>query len=291
MNQFSYIFPTFFEKILPVLISFIPTMFIFSFVMYSGRESKVPIFRIFLCILGGIAAVFLAYQIEYHILPMMNIYHVTVKQILENSILMFLVSCIEEILKFGFLFLLIFFHKDFNDPYDGIVYASVIALSFAGIENAIYVVKESTMIDIASLTMVRAFTALPLHTVCGMIMGYYFSEYQFSKKRRLLSFCKALIFPITIHGFYNGIFSNLYLMNNLFGQHTFQLALFGACFYIGIIYLIGIILVKEATMLNKLFLGHKEYPEKFSYLMSQQEFERRQRFHFRRKRKKKLKVE
>lgn len=55
--------------------------------------------------------------------------------------------------------------KSFDDIYDGFVYSAIIALSFAGMKTVMYVFKEVTFYDMASLAIIRTFTSIPLHLV------------------------------------------------------------------------------------------------------------------------------
>ena len=49
------------------------------------------------------------------------------------------VALIEEGMKFFFLKKYLYTHKEFNEPLDGIVYAVMISLGFATVENLLYV--------------------------------------------------------------------------------------------------------------------------------------------------------
>jgi len=51
---------------------------------------------------------------------------------------------IEEFCKFLMVWLFFFRNKNFNEPMDGIVYASTVALGFASIENGLYLFRAHT---------------------------------------------------------------------------------------------------------------------------------------------------
>ena len=95
-------------------------------------------------------------------------------------------------------FFLIWKNKNFNEKFDGIVYAVFISLGFAAVENIMYVVKHGVPTGI-----IRAFTAVPAHALFGVCMGYFLGEAKFSQNRKgmLLSF----IVPVALHGFYDFI--------------------------------------------------------------------------------------
>ena len=63
---------------------------------------------------------------------------------------------------------------------DGVVYGVAASLGYAAYENIEYVlyVDGEPSFDIALL---RAFTAIPLHALCGVIMGFLISQSMFEK--------------------------------------------------------------------------------------------------------------
>lgn len=115
----------------------------------------------------------------------------------------FLAGLSEESLKFLCLY---FFVKDkvsFNEPMDAIVYGTLISLGFATYENFEYVYFYNTELEFSSLdiALMRSVTAIPLHALCGIIMGYFFGLYMFRGKSILLF--KSILLPIFFHGLYN----------------------------------------------------------------------------------------
>ena len=63
---------------------------------------------------------------------------------------------------------------------DAIVYGTLISLGFATFENLQYVYYSGGSPDL--IAIIRAFTAIPLHACCGIIMGYYFGLYIFKNR-------------------------------------------------------------------------------------------------------------
>ena len=59
-----------------------------------------------------------------------------------------------------------------------------------------------------TLALVRAFTAIPMHALCGIIMGFLISQSIFEKKHNYLNLFLALFIPVGIHGLYNYSFSS-----------------------------------------------------------------------------------
>ena len=99
-----------------------------------------------------------------------------------------------------YLFLFLRRKTEFNEPMDAIVYGTVISLGFATLENFEYVYFPTVegSVDIAIL---RAFTAIPLHASCGIVMGYFFGKYLFSGTKSYL--VMSLLLPVFFHSLYN----------------------------------------------------------------------------------------
>ena len=50
---------------------------------------------------------------------------------------------------------------------------------------------------------IRAFTAVPLHALCGIFMGFFLIDAIFEKENIKFNLFLSLFFPICLHGFYN----------------------------------------------------------------------------------------
>jgi len=106
----------------------------------------------------------------------------------------------EESFKFMVFYLLIRKNHEFDERFDGIVYAVFISLGFAGVENIMYVFDGGMGTGIF-----RAFTAVPAHALFGVSMGYYFALSKFVSKNTRLNLFKALAVPVVLHGIYDFI--------------------------------------------------------------------------------------
>lgn len=123
-----------------------------------------------------------------------------------QTLLMFLVvvPVAEEGLKYLVLRFGSWKNKAFNFTFDGIVYAIIVSLGFATLENLLYVLNYMSL----QVAMVRGILSVPLHCTCGVFMGYFYGmarnhhargERKLSMVDRLL----ALLVPIFIHGLYD----------------------------------------------------------------------------------------
>ncbi|GAB2692579.1 glutamic-type intramembrane protease PrsW [Paenibacillus thermoaerophilus] len=113
----------------------------------------------------------------------------------------FVSALMEEFLKWFVLYFAIFKHEEFDEHYDGIVYAAAVSLGFATLENILYAfVYQSSF----SALLNRAFLPVTGHALFGIAMGYYMGKAKFGRpelrKKKLL---QALSIPILWHGVYD----------------------------------------------------------------------------------------
>jgi transcription elongation factor Elf1 len=119
---------------------------------------------------------------------------------------MFFIGPIEEFSKLAALFILYKYliKKQLNEPVDGLVYISCVALGFSIIENYFYAIKSKELYD---LIFIRALIATPMHLIFSMMMGAAFYSYMAENsgyKKLLFTFFIASI----IHGLYDAILFN-----------------------------------------------------------------------------------
>jgi RsiW-degrading membrane proteinase PrsW (M82 family) len=106
----------------------------------------------------------------------------------------------EEFFKFSALYLLIWKNPNFNEKFDGIVYAVFVSLGFAGVENVMYVLQGG-----GSVALVRALTAVPAHALFGITMGYFFGIAHMMREKRVIFLRRAFFVPFILHGIYDFI--------------------------------------------------------------------------------------
>ena len=110
------------------------------------------------------------------------------------------IALVEEGVKYFFLKKYLFNKPDFNEPMDGIVYAVMISLGFATVENIFYVFNHPG--QEMQIAIMRMFTAIPLHAACGVILGYFVGLAKFSDNKNILLY-KGLFLATLVHGLYN----------------------------------------------------------------------------------------
>lgn len=107
---------------------------------------------------------------------------------------------LEETAKWAIVAAAIYKHAEFDEPYDGIVYAASVSLGFATMENLIFAFSEPFSI---SALLLRAILPVSGHALFGIVMGYYFGAAKFSGTERGKHIAFALLFPVFYHGLYD----------------------------------------------------------------------------------------
>lgn len=191
-----------------LFISVFPVLVIMLYLYQQDKYEKEPVRVLIKAFAGGILAavstilLFLVLNINA---DLFSFGHNFFDAILEA----FLFAAIpEEILKCLFFFWFIWKNKNFNENYDGIIYAAFVSLGFACVENIFYVFEHGLGVGI-----MRAILSVPAHAIFGIIMGYYFSKMKFNNLHKDNYLLKGLGFAILAHGIYDFIL--FYVSNSM----------------------------------------------------------------------------
>ena len=182
-----------------LLITILPSLAILFYFIYSDKFKEPRKIIIITFLLGVLITIPAGYLNHYVMETFENNSRVN------NALIggFFAGGLVEETLKFLVFYFYVLKEKAFNEPMDAIVYGVVVSLGFATLENYDYVFRIAEEYEMSPLDMAigRAFTAVPLHALCGVIMGFYFGMYAFVSGGKNLSL--ALIVPYIFHGTYN----------------------------------------------------------------------------------------
>jgi RsiW-degrading membrane proteinase PrsW (M82 family) len=157
------------------------------------REPKIILLKAFL--LGGLSIIpaafmelFFAKTLDFDELGLWNVaIHAFV-----------VVALTEELCKFVMLRFHAYRLPEFNEPFDGIVYASFVGLGFATAENVMYILQGGV-----SVGVVRMFTSVPAHYAFAVIMGYYVGKAKFESQHRMLHMTRGVFYATFMHGAYD----------------------------------------------------------------------------------------
>jgi RsiW-degrading membrane proteinase PrsW (M82 family) len=180
-----------------LIISLAPVIAIVMFVYYRDKYEKEPFKMLVIAFAVGILAVLPILVIETILTKEAGSQFVSKYQSAAYDAFV-VAGFTEEFFKFLAFIIVIWTNKNFNEKFDGIIYAVMISLGFATFENILYVFQGGM-----SVGLLRAFTAVPLHAICGVSMGIFLGLAKFSNKNTLSLIFLALVVPILIHGLYD----------------------------------------------------------------------------------------
>lgn len=234
-----------------LFMALLPGILILIYIYHKDKlepEPKSMILKTVLLGVGSCIPAALAEWILGYIYP--NFMPGTLGYALVNAFL--LAAFCEEIVKYLALRIATWNSPEFNYRFDGVVYGVCSAVGFALFENITYVMQYGFG---AALT--RAFTAVPLHSFCGVFMGIF---YAYSKKAQLMNKKKeqristllALGIPMLIHGIYD-------TFSFLRASYSFYCLLI----FIFILYIISIMQIRSLSK-KDIYGGFYPIPQKIS---------------------------
>lgn len=121
-------------------------------------------------------------------------------KLIENFLI---VAATEETGKYVVLRLRTWKSPEFNYTFDAVVYAVVVSLGFATLENIFYLLEGDLTIAVA-----RGLLSVPGHAIDGTFMGFFYGMAKHAQRMGNNKHCSrylwlALIAPILIHGLYD----------------------------------------------------------------------------------------
>jgi len=190
--------------ILTLLASVIPGLLICYFIFKQDKHEEEPLPLIAICFGLGIAIFYVA-RIGEGFMDDLITPFVEENELDPNThfgVLFYSAfirtALVEELLKIIILLAIPFNHKEFNEPMDGIVYAVMIGMGFAIVENIIYCMPDDII-----LAIVRDLTAVPSHAVFGVILGYYVGLAKFDRANLFKNILIGLSLAVAVHGLYD----------------------------------------------------------------------------------------
>lgn len=180
-----------------IYISVAPVLIIAYYIYFRDKYEKEPLKILLSALIAGAFIVFPVVFAERYVGSLNSF----TNQIARAGFNAFIVAgFIEESFKYLVLILIFWSNKNFNEKFDGIVYAVFVSLGFALIENFLYVFKNGYDVGV-----IRAFTAVPAHSLFAVSMGFFLGRAKFYPKKRFADLFLALLIPIIFHGIYDFI--------------------------------------------------------------------------------------
>jgi len=154
----------------------------------------------------------------------------------------------EEIGKILVIYYFLLRHEDVRRPLDVVALSIVVSLGFASIENIYYVFGSA---DWSGTAMVRAVTAIPMHSTMGIIMGYYGAQYLTATRSKRRSLLLMFLWPTVLHGLYDyPVFAVQRLYDNAQGLAEAEALEFQIVFIMAIV-ATGLVAVHAVRSLTK----------------------------------------
>ena len=198
-TQFNCIFQNQIERFMSLYLlalAIAPGIAICFYIYFKDKYEKEPIRLLVISFILGVLSV-----VPTLLLSELGTYFFGFEPTSSN-LLFSLISCVigiglvEEFSKFIFVRYYAYKKDDFNEPFDGIVYCVMVSMGFATIENILYVAASG-----ASTGWLRMFTAVPMHAVFAIVMGYYLGvQKSFGVKTAAL---QGLLLASLLHGVYD----------------------------------------------------------------------------------------
>lgn len=180
-----------------LLASISPILIVILYIYFKDRYEKEPReLLLYNFLLGAIVSILITtifYYILNIILPLTDTTSVS-QQFIKAF---FVVGFTEEFSKYLIVRYYAQTHREFNEPFDGIVYAVVVSMGFAATENIFYVLEGGY-----ATALSRAFTAVPAHATFGVLMGYYLGKAKFSNNKIVFNLT-GLLLAVIFHGTYD----------------------------------------------------------------------------------------
>lgn len=180
-------------------LALIPVVFLLGFVYLKDKIQPEPIGNLIKGVFYGVGSCFLVLAFAW-LIPDFGM-----ESVIGATLSAFFTAAIpEECAKFFMLWLLVRNMKEFDEPFDGIVYATCIGLGFAGFENIMYLIDNID--DVVSVGIMRGCFSVPGHFFFAVSMGYFYAMARFgSQRNRSHNYLMALVVPIALHGVFDAI--------------------------------------------------------------------------------------
>ena len=182
-----------------VLLAVIPALIIIFYVNINDKYDKEPKhLLVFSFLMGAIISILFAsvlYLLTQSLVPFQVIEKQSVWQLFIKAF--FMVGFIEEFSKYIIVRYYAQPKREFNEQFDGIIYAVMVSMGFATTENVMYVFEGGLQ-----TALLRMFTAVPAHATFAVIMGYFLGKAKFSQKKTYYNLV-GLLSAIFFHGAYD----------------------------------------------------------------------------------------
>jgi RsiW-degrading membrane proteinase PrsW (M82 family) len=187
-------------------LSVAPGIAICIFIYVKDKVNKEPVWLLLISFILGMLSTIPAVMVQYA--SGISLDSLAGKSYQEVALFAFgIVAVSEELSKYVMVRYFAYSKQAFDDPFDGIVYAVMVSMGFATLENIGYVMQHGFTTGIF-----RMFISVPAHATFGILMGYYLGLAKFNANNKNLYFFLSVFFPVLFHGAFDFF---LFLGNSL----------------------------------------------------------------------------
>lgn len=177
-------------------LAFAPGLAIGLYIYLKDHHEREPLGLLITSFVYGGASTLITFFISWPLDSLVVLHDDNVVDQFTNAF--FKVALVEEFSKFVFIRFILYYNRNFNEPFDGIVYATMVGMGFATLENILYVFQYGIPTGI-----VRMFTAVPAHGCFAVLMGYYLGKAKFTHRHEFSYSLFALLVATVFHGAYD----------------------------------------------------------------------------------------
>ncbi|MEP6645480.1 MAG: PrsW family glutamic-type intramembrane protease [Saprospiraceae bacterium] len=184
------------SPVILLLLAIAPGFAIAAYFYFRDRSEPEPSGLLLISVLFGVISFFITRGLGFLLHEYVYVVDESPVQQIINAFLF--IGLLGEGAKFLFLRGFTYYYKAFNQPFDGIVYAVMVAMGYATAENILYVTTANHGIDV-----LRLFTIVPANAVFAVIMGYFLGEAKLFPSKTILYSLAALLLAAIAHGYYD----------------------------------------------------------------------------------------
>ncbi len=180
-----------------LILAIAPGVAISAYIIFKDEYNKEPRRHLLISFILGVISIVPAMVLE---LPTFWTTHIAFfSSNFGNAIKAFLMVALpEELAKFLMLKFYAYRQPEYDEPFDGIVYAVMVGMGFATAENIMYVYEYGTATGV-----IRMFLAVPAHATFAIIMGYFMGKAKFSLINQRYLLGAGLFWSVVFHGSYD----------------------------------------------------------------------------------------
>ncbi len=185
-----------------LITALLPVAVLVFYIWRKDRQAPEPVWQLVKAFGLGVLSVPISLSISLP-LGLLGLYSDTPVTLFGSFCTSFFGAAIpEEAAKLFVLWLLLRRNKHFDQKMDGIVYAVMVSMGFAALENVMYLFGNENWLTVG---VTRALFSVPGHFCFGVLMGYYYSLAKFypgtPRKNKLMVYFA----PVIVHGIFDTI--------------------------------------------------------------------------------------